>query len=153
MRPQTSLQYQLLPMTGAPIRLNQPSIMPTAIGSTAAHRKGLLRAQAEQSNSQPVAGKAHSAYSGMVPTRLATTRNGCAWVSRCQAPTPWKDTVVTYISSIAMPVTTPQTTAITGASRVPATTLENTVAESDSGSDFQNSRLRSRRSSYSAPRQ
>ena len=43
------------------------------------------------------------------------------------------------------------TIAMSGATPMARTTFDNTVARSDSGSDFQNNTLRSRRSSYSAP--
>ena len=43
-----------------------------------AHRNGLLRAHAEQSINQPTVGSAHSAYTGIIATKLAATFSGLA---------------------------------------------------------------------------
>ena len=81
------------------------------------------------------------------------TRNGWASTSSCHTFTPWKDSVTAKISNCSMPTTIPVITATIGASTVALTTLDSTVLASEIGSDFQNRMLRSRRSSYSAPRQ
>src|SRR6185437_981480 len=152
-RPSTSRQYQLLDTFSVPSRLNQPIAMPMATGTTTAHRNGLLRAQAEHSINQPTVGSAHNRYNGIEPTRFIITCNGCDSVSRCHTPTPCSESVSANSISIRMPVTVPTTTAMNGATTVAAMTLESTVAASETGSDFQNRMLRSRRSSYNAPRQ
>src|SRR6185437_6977637 len=118
--------------------------MPMATGTTTAHRNGLLRAQAEHSINQPTVGSAHNRYNGIEPTRFIITCNGCDRVSKCHTPTPCNESVSANSSSISIPVTVPTTTAMNGA---------NTVAASETGNDFQNRMLRSRRSSYNAPRQ
>src|SRR5471032_17796 len=127
---------------------------PIASGTPTAHRNTLERAQLDTSSSQPTVGKAHSRYTGSRPTR----RNGDTYKSSWDRVTP--NTLVPCISS-TMPLIvssssdsamqTPNT--INGATTSAVAAFDNTVMVSDTGSDFQNSMLRSRRSSCSAPRQ
>src|SRR6185437_3513023 len=107
----------------------------------------------QHSINQPTVGSAHNRYNGIEPTRFIITCNGCDSVSRCHTPTPCSESVSANSISIRMPVTVPTTTAMNGATTVAAMTLESTVAASETGNDFQNRMLRSRRSSYNAPRQ
>ena len=57
------------------------------------------------------------------------------------------------MKSRASEAATASTSVIAGATTIAMTAFDSTVIGSDTGSDFQNRMLRSRRSSYSAPRQ
>src|SRR5690348_1552518 len=77
-RPRNTMFFQYQPSSrwNTFIRLNQLMRMPENTGIRIAHRNGLLRAQAEHSISQPTAGRAHSAYTGISATRLTATLSG-----------------------------------------------------------------------------
>src|SRR5688500_2141967 len=123
-------------------------------GIITAHRNGLLRAQAEHSSSQPIAGSAQTAYTGRVATSCAAILSGWAGphtsvtgLPPCTSTTPLMTTRKPNI------VISPAMIASSGATTAALATFDSTVSRSDTGSDFQNSTLRSLRSSYSAPRQ
>ena len=147
-------QNQMVSRLNSCIRSNQVTKMPANTGIMIAHRNGLLLAQDEHSISQPMVGIAHNAYSGMLAIRypatfsgLAGPHNSVSGLPPCSATMP--------LEMIRKPiiVSTPAVMARAGATTAALATLDSTVARSDSGSDFQNSTLRSLRSSYRLPRQ
>ncbi|MNN68480.1 hypothetical protein D3C81_1841940 [compost metagenome] len=66
---------------------------------------------------------------------------------------PWAITTIEIITRKPNMVRAEAITAMSGAISSALTALDRTVDVSDSGNDFQNRMLRSRRSSYRAPRQ
>ena len=112
----------------------------------------MLLAQAEHSISQPAVGSAHSAYRGIqpniVPTRLKKSSwpqysvNGLAPLSRMNRLTMTPKPII-----VAMPISE----ASSGPTSSAVASFDSTVSRSDTGSDFQNSTLRSLRSSYRQP--
>ncbi len=79
-------------------------------------------------------------------------RSGCEWVNTALLwLMPLTDRVSAVTSHRQMPISRPMPIATIGASSSAQAALDSTVFRSDSGSDFQNSTLRSRRSSYSEP--
>lgn len=79
-------------------------------------------------------------------------RSGCEWVNTAPpAGKPLIEMVSAEISHIATPIRMPTPTASNGASSSAHASLDSTMCVSEMGKDFQNSTLRSRRSSYSVP--
>ena len=123
-------------------------------GVPTAHRKTLERAQLDTISSQPTVGSAHSAYTGS----SATMRSGVRYRSgdSSRAPNilvPCAISAMQPAARITSDITTAMPSVIRGATTTAISTFDSTVVRSDTGSDFQNSRLRSRRSSCRAPRQ
>ena len=119
-----------------------------------AHRNGLLRAHEEQSISQPTVGSAHTAYTGIdaiITPALASGLPGPH--SRVSGLPPWASTKPLTSNRKANMVAIHAATASAGATSTALATLDRTVSRSETGSDFQNSTLRSLRSSYRLPRQ
>ncbi|MNV84520.1 hypothetical protein D3C71_1783990 [compost metagenome] len=117
-------------------------------GSITAHRNGLVRTSAEQNISQPTVGKAQSRLTGSVLRIRPRMRNGCEWVAIAQglvAPAPAAPNMATTQST--RPTARPMAIAISGANTSAHNALDSTVWVSETGNDFQNSTLRSRRSS------
>ena len=128
--------------------ITQPST-----GTSTAHRNGLLRTKAEHIISQPTAGSIHSRPSGTVSSIRQATVNGWAWVNNAVGWGMPLAIIATAASSHrATPTSRPTTTDSSGASSSAHAALDSTVWVSDTGSDFQNRALRSRRSSYRLPR-
>ena len=122
------------------------------IGSSTAHRKGLERAHAEQNISQPAVGSAHNTYTGSENSTLPITRSGWEWVNTAVlAEMPLTVKVSADTTHSTRPSAMPTPTATSGASSSAQTSLDSTVSRSEIGRDFQNSTLRSRRSSYRLP--
>src|SRR5690606_37674569 len=153
-RPTMWLQNQPEGRSKRRIRSNQLTKMPANTGIMVAHRNGLPLAQAAHSRSQPTVGSDPSAYTGSSARVWPATASGLAGPNTIVTGLPpWTSTNRLIASSSPNITSSAAATASTGATRVAVATLDNTVWVSDSGSDFQNSTLRSLRSSYSAPRQ
>lgn len=128
------------------------SITQASSGNSTAHRNGLLLAQAEQNISQPTVGSAHNRLIGTVFSNSHSSENGCEWVASAHGlGTPAIKAPTMAINHSAMPTAAPIAMEISGASSNAQAALDNTVCTSDTGNDFQNSTLRSRRSSYRLP--
>src|SRR5690606_987373 len=135
------------------ISLNQLTSTPATTGTITAQRNGALRAHTEQSSSQPTVGSAHRAYTGIQARCPAMMPIGLAGPQiSVQALPPCITTTALIITMKANMVRMATPTAMAGATSTALATFDSTVSVSDSGSDFQNSTLRSLRSSYSAPR-
>ena len=154
-RPRNTATYHSSPW-GTPRPVTRPStltMVQARIGTSTAHRNGLLRTKAEQNISQPTVGSDHSSCSGRDASRRPVTAKGWAWVmmaSGCGMPPAAMATIATSHST--RPTSRPIASASSGASSRAQAALESTVCASDTGMDFQNSALRSRRSSYRLPR-
>src|SRR3970040_1709817 len=136
------------------IRSNQLTKMPANSGIMIAQRNGLLRAHTEQNLSQPIVGSAHSAYTGIQASMPPTSVSGLAGPQiRVIGLPPCSITTMLIMVMNPISVATAAITASTGATIATLATFDSTVWLSDSGNDFQNSTLRSLRSSYSVPRQ
>ncbi len=124
------------------------TITQASTGTSTAHRNGLLRAQAEQNINQPTAGSDHIMYTGSELITPPITRNGWEWVNIAPpAGRPLTVMVSAEISHIATPIRMPIPMASSGARTSAQASLDSTMWVSETGSDFQNSTLRSRRSS------
>lgn len=124
------------------------SITQASSGNSTAHRNGLDVAQAEQNISQPTVGSDHNRLIGTVINSRPTRANGCECVAMAHGlGTPAINAPPMAINHRARPTTRPIAIAISGASNNAHAALDSTVCVSDTGKDFQNSTLRSRRSS------
>src|SRR5690606_16559243 len=148
------VQNQLVSRLNSRITLNRLTNTPDRIGTSSAHRNGTLRAQAEHSISQPTVGSAQSAYTGIAASIDSEIISGLPGPQiSSQGFPPCIITTALSISRKPNIVAMADSVASTGRGPTPLTTLEATVMPSDTGIDFQNSTLRSLRSSYRAPRQ
>src|SRR5690606_1411237 len=158
--PRYTAAYQIAPSGSSSDGTTRPAVKPRMLiitqpstGTTTAHRNGLLRTRAEQNISQPTAGSIHSMSSGTVASMCPATANGCEWVNRALVPGRLRASMVTAATSHRItPTTRPMASDISGASSRAQAALDSTVWVSETGSDFQNRALRSRRSSYRLPR-
>src|SRR5450830_278757 len=123
-------------------------------GTPTAQMNTFERAQLDTINSQPTVGNAHRQYTGSKPNSCSGLRYKPGDFNRsantqmsCTARMP------ASISSMANEVRLALASTITGVTSRAMATFDSTVCTSETGSDFQNSRLRSRRSSYRALRQ
>ena len=91
-------------------------------------------------------------YTGSEASTPPIMRMGWEWVNTAvPAETPFTDKVSAEMTHSTRPITTPTPTATSGASNKAQAAFDSTICVSDTGSDFQNRMLRSRRSSYSEP--
>ena len=155
-RPRATMFFQNQPLSRSNrfMMSNQLMKMPENTGSMIAHRNGLLFDQAEHSSSQPTVGSAHSAYTGIVASIEPASCSGLPGpqtrvigLPLCSSTNVLSSSRKPNMQAIATP------TAISGATSSALAALDSTVSRSETGSDFQNSTLRSLRSSYRLPRQ
>src|SRR5690606_14647691 len=136
------------------ITLNMLTKAPESTGTSTAHRKGTLRAQAEHSISQPTVGSAQTAYTGIAASRASEMVSAWPGPQRSSSGLPpWYMTTALNSTRNTSIVAMAMIVASSGMTIVAETIFDSTVSPSDTGSDFQNRTLRSLRSSYSAPRQ
>ncbi|MNN39817.1 hypothetical protein D3C81_1538690 [compost metagenome] len=128
--------------------------MSSSSGTPTAHRKTFDLAQLDTISSQPTVGKAHRQYTGSKPN----TRSGPRYrpgVASSSANTwmPLAASTPLRIRIRASEVRLAAAATISGATSRAMAAFDSTVCASEMGSDFQNSTLRSRRSSCRALRQ
>ena len=112
-----------------------------------AQRNGFERTYADQKRSQPTAGSAQSAETGSVSMSRHIMPSGCDAKIAGSALRPCAPAQSVTMRRNSTYAAVETTNAITGATTIADSAFEATVAVSLTGSDFQKSTLRSRRSS------